>query len=649
MNKYSDINKSINNDLNKVTLRQGRKFKKYQSKIEKSVIKKNLLFEGFKGIKGFEGMENLHSNSVNLMGQVDTVISQYRELQNLQNSFNVTLQSYNSSNSNYMNTAKNYVQTAQKNTTNIYANSMANNVSSRYLGCYADNENRAMTGSSSLSGQYVTYDKCKQSAINGGFQYFGLQNLTNNEGYCSVSNDINTTKQYGDSVNYNMTPLWSSNTYGTGTNNNMIVNPDGRLLVRDDKGTILWESTNPPASCSYSGSVNPTSITATYGGNCSAPVGNVTNQVVTIINNSDTNSNTGIATIPVSNQTFGDPSPGCAKSFDIAYQCGNVSKTQHIAKAEGQNVLLNCSTEFNTCQFTLNLQSDGNMCLYQNGVGSAIWCTMTNGKQENPNSNWVAKKGKYGLSYLTNNQLLGAGEWIGSDDGRLMLIMQTDGNLVLYTSNPQVNCSAASDGNMYGGNWANAVYQLNKTGDSNVFGKVGYIDEYAKLTEYPSSMYTIDPTTNMPTIKGNASCTTNVVAVDTIEWNSYPNTGLMMSTNTVCGLEKATQDSNITREQLRAKLAVIAAEIVDKIKVLQSLNVDVDNQMGMDAESLQDMLSEYKSLNIKYSQYSSEDSLGLNGIVSDSNIVVLQENYSYLFWSILAIAVIIATIHQIKK
>jgi hypothetical protein len=47
---------------------------------------------------------------------------------------------------------------------------------------------------------------------------------------------------------------------------------------------------------------------------------------------------------------------------------------------------------------------------------------MSNGKQKNPNPDWVASKGKYGRSYLKLNEALGSGEWIGSDDGSLKLI-----------------------------------------------------------------------------------------------------------------------------------------------------------------------------------------------------------------------------------
>jgi rRNA maturation endonuclease Nob1 len=39
----------------------------------------------------------------------------------------------------------------------------------------------------------------------------------------------------------------------------------------------------------------------------------------------------------------------------------------------------------------------------------------------------------------------------------------------------------------------------------------------------------------------------------------------------------------------------------------------------------------------------------INSMLSDTDIRVLQENYSYIFWSVLAIGLLTVTINQIKK
>ena len=176
---------------------------------------------------------------------------------------------------------------------------------------------------------------------------------------------------------------------------------------------------------------------------------------------------------------------------DYTYQCGgNAFKTGSVSG--GTNINFDCSAEVSKCKFFLILQDDGNMCLYlgtsPNDNQGAIWCSQTNGKQRDPNPDWAATKGKTGLNYLTLGQGLNSGEWIGSNDGSLMLIMQTDGNLVLYTSTTIAGCKKGSDGNQYGGGWVNAIYKLNETGNVSSLGKIGYVDADTNLHEYPSSM-----------------------------------------------------------------------------------------------------------------------------------------------------------------
>ena len=641
--EYSNIDKNNNSELGEVTLRQGIKFKKYQSKIEKNVVKKNLLFEGFQGLQGNISMNDdgattgqALQNSRGLIDQTDAnVTGQIKELQALQSKYKTLLEQYNGANSSLNGAIKDYIKNSvgkSSKNTNVYVNSLANNVKDNYLGCYADTENRAMTGTSSLSGQYVSYDQCKQSAIDGAFKYFGLQDFhsDNQSGWCAVSNDLNATKQYGEALNDNAVPLWASNTQGEGKTAELLTS--GSLVVKDANGKILFQ-TPTVASCVE---FYPFSSGVDYPGND-----------ITYFSGSDVNPQY------------------CQDKCTADYNCGgfvmNSTNSECWIKGDMSGLTSNANTDRNVykrgltkddrdkCKFSLILQGDGNMCVYQNGSSNAVWATMTNGKQQSQNPNWAAPKGKYGANILTSGQVLGTGEWMGSTDGSLKLIMQPDGNLVLYTSNPQPNCTKGSNGNMYGGGWTNAVYELDKVGILSDLGKVGYVDDDAKLSEYPASMFTIDKTTNMPTINNNGSCTKKVETIDSLQWDKYAKTGVPMSQNTVCGLEKALQNENINRDAIRMQLAAIADEIVNKITYLMSLNTSLNNQMGIDRTVLQENLKKYQEISKQYNQYNSVDSTNINGILSDSDIVVLQENYSYLFWSILAIAIVVVTIHTIKK
>lgn len=732
---YSYTNKPNNLELENVTLQQGLKYEKYQKKIKNKVVKKNLLFEGFQSKQNqnqlphnqpLDSMREINETH-KLISQTDNAVtSQIKELQSLQEKFNTILEQYNGSNTSLINSTKKYIQKISDSNnpmnTNVYVNSMATNVKNKYLGCYADSDTRAMTGTAALSGQYVSFDQCKQSAIDSGYKYFGLQNFqsSNQTGWCAVSNDLTASTQYGKSIVYESVLLWSTATAGEG--NYLQIDGSGMMVVKNVNGDLVWQSANAPADCVFNGGIND--VNATAGANCngqngwSVQNGNANDSLMNYSNPIGKSAANYIVEINMQDVAY-----GCPKAFDISYKCGTTIKTGHIdGEAGGQNFLMDCTAEFNSCSFFLMVQNDGNMCFNRgtpNGSATTLWCSMTNGKQQKPNPDWVATKGKYGLNYLTNNQILGPGEWVGSDDGTLVLIMQTDGNVCLYTSTPQDNCSKGVDGNSYGGAWANSIYELDKVGILGDMGKVGHINEETKLSEYPASMIQMnkgtsysqtanynypgndikridnstvdacktecdltegcvgfafsknesicwpknstmltaskyyDTDTDMyfrnPMVQNNTSCTKNMETIDTLQWEKYEKTGVPMSQNTVCGLQKATQNENINRDALRTQLDSIADEIVNKITYLESLNSDLRNQMGIDKSVLEENLKKYKALSKQYTQYKTVDATNINGILSDSDIVVLQENYSYLFWSILALAVVVITLHAIKK
>lgn len=141
----------------------------------------------------------------------------------------------------------------------------------------------------------------------------------------------------------------------------------------------------------------------------------------------------------------------------------------------------------------LIIEGDGNMGIYEgtnpNNRQSQIWSTMTSGKQEKSNPDVVASKGKYGQNWMSNGSTLAPGDFIGSTDGKLALMMQTDGNLILYTYQTDTNCQKV--GNIFGGGkGANAVYDIGMSAISNNMGALGFIDGDSNLYTYPTNNQT---------------------------------------------------------------------------------------------------------------------------------------------------------------
>lgn len=355
-----------------------------------------------------------------------------------------------------------------------------------------DDSQRAMTLDANIG--YLTEEKCKQYAIDRGFKYYGLQNKKpDGTSACLVSNNITRTKMYGESNIITAVPIWSSNisnpnTSNTNVNNCTLTN-SGQLLIKNNNNEIRFETPSDPL-CAFGGGIN--SIQASWGANCPGVPnqGNVDSIISGIIPNGTISKSYRIGdnfTRPQYNPTT------CFGSYSSSYKCGGNS-TAKIIDISGQGVQswqqianYDCSAEVNACKYTLILQDDGNVCIYKDGSNVALWSTNTINRIQDPNPNWVASKGKNGVNKLVSGERLNVGEWIGSTNGSLKLMMQRNGNLVLYTSNSRSGCSA-QNGKMVGSEWVNAVYEINKVGVPENLNKFGYVTPSGSLVEYPSSM-----------------------------------------------------------------------------------------------------------------------------------------------------------------
>ena len=720
------------------TLQQGIKYKNKKTQENsysqhkynhKSFLKNGIITEGFINNDNDLGDRSKQaiSKTKQLLSNADIVNSQVQELADLQTQFNSLSEQYNSSNTTLMKSTSNFVDETNTNTheilnenKNVFVNKILNKPpTDTYIGCYTDKAERAMNGTMSITGQYAGYDKCKQTAIDNGFQYFGLQNGDQ----CFVSNDETATKQYGLSTKTNLIKLWETKTIGEG--NYFKLNPDGRFLVLDPNGAILFQSENSPDYCWWSGNVNPESLNATYGGNCEAPAGNATVKVKQLIIDQQTtlgSKDNGTYSFAASNQIFGDTAPGCVKNLSVSYQCGNVSTTRQ--EPEGNYLSIGCSETLNMCKnIYLRINESGTLSFSFgsgkiSGIEEKIWESPIDSTITiNKNSDWVMKKNKYGRNFIKVNDILLKNEWVSSRDGECQLIMQEDGNLVLYTSTQTSGCSINdSDKKMIGSAWANAVYKLDKVGDPSFMNKIGYVDEKSVLTEYPSNMVTLPNNTqqycngdtfdgcvksmgeewcktncrnismqarcgkstfadclknnsqescqdfcedesgklySFPlrqqtiTVKNNSSCNKKVINIDTLQWKEFnKNTTSLMTPETICGLKKAIAPEFNSTEELRQRLGDVADKIINKISQLSTLNDDMYKQMGIDKNVLGENLNRYKELSKSYHNYKNGELRNIDGIVKDSNIVVLFKNYNYILWSILAIVILIITIRN---
>jgi hypothetical protein len=572
-------------------------------------------------------------------------------------------------------------------------------------------------GPPSGAGSY-TFDMCKQSAINNGNQYFGLQfvNSTASTGYCAVTNDYVGATQPGTSmVATTTTALWASNT-SSGVSASLT--NTGTLSVYDSSGKAIYSTTSTSSL--------PANYIGCYADTGTRAMANTSNNAYYPLSQCQQLAKDGNYTYYAGQDMYVDASGNnvnwCAASnnisqvteYGISTACTNVNNV--MQGGPWANAVYSTNNSINCF---LILQDDGNMVIYR-GTGPSdnqgvIWSSGTNGQQRDDNPAYVATAGKYGLNYITSGQTLAPGDFVGSTSGNMALIMQSDGNLVLYTWTMGPNSQTMTDGNIGGGQGATALYELNETGIPANLGQLGYIDENAEMHTYPSdnaklvNSYSKVPNTDSggndyqvngsyimygnatvedcaktcnsyddcygfvsyantcypktsgmsyngtgalsggdlytrnkvpATVPSGASNTT--VNTDTVSYQNYINGGAFANEYGFSS-ELNTPQAQLT--QMEANLNSLANEISSLTGKFETNNANIGKQLKTNVKESDVYLSELQKTKNSIQTMTT----GISNILENSDIVVLQRNYNYMFWSVLAVGVVLVSINVTKK
>ena len=553
---------------------------------------------------------------------------------------------------------------------------------------------------------YTSYDTCQKYAIDNGYKFFGLQDAqADGSSSCFVSNDITSAQMYGEPTTYDMVPLWSSNTYDSGVTTMTLTN-SGSIVLTDSAGNTVFET--------------PADNSCVNGYTYSAKKGSDDNNIKTIQNYSldkckkDCDKNVNCVGI-----VFHTDDNTCGLKSKLRDPLQDASNKEVYAKILSKS-------DLEGCVYSLVLQDDGNMCIYKNGSSNFVWSSQTNGKQMNQNQDWFSNKGKNGKNTLTSGESLFTGEWIGSNDGTLKLIMQSDGNLVLYASSTKEGCKKQGGNGseiMSGSGWVNAVYEINNPGYPSNFGKVGYVNNNSKLFAYPSSnvgvsnQYLVfkdyDSSENsinsllegqtvetckeycnqnddcygftfsddkcmlknknissvgqrqikkgtdlyyrVPSVNKSLNNNSGVSNIDSIQWENYlkfDNFGIGSKTTSTSTKTEGFIGSSIQSQELnnlQTRLDLLASNINEKVNNLKSKSLTANQQMKLNNVAVNTQNKELVKVLEKLKNNTNFELTNINGILRDSDIVVLQENYSYLLWSIFAIGTVVLTMNSLKK
>ena len=580
------------------------------------------------------------------------------------------------------------------------------------------NADRAMIWNPSVIG-YADFDTCKKYAAENGYKYFSQQAAkSDGTAACLVSNDLTRSQMYREAFLYSPIALWESKTTGRGGTMATITNVGTLSVVNSESAYIFSSDNSQAAPWNYLGCYNDRPQRAMGFISGGAQSFNYNTCQMSVINSGRNYTYFGLQ-----NSANGENAQ-CAIGYDLNKitmygKAGNCTKLSNGLWSGGAWSNAVYHTKDPGSWYFLVLQDDGNMCLYRgkdpNDNQGNIWCSNTNGKKQNPNPNFSAAKGKNGRNWMGLNETLAGGEFIGSNDGSIYLIMQTDGNLVLYTNGKKGACSVNKNGKTVGGGWVNALYEVTPSGTKSDGGKLAYINENSELREYASDKvefnnnYTVTKDINAPgwdipgavyggatidqcksTCNGKKDCygfvfdnrnnncwpkargaypyggsTVPMPGVDNYVRERKPISkpfgisDIIKNIDTVLfrnyikgsgkdqyhGLAKATEVEKKKVAALQGKLDTLSSRIAKLSNKFSSVSNSAQLQTTNNMEGLDDYLSELERNNNEIKNTNT----GMTRIVNDSDIVVLQKNYSYLFWTILATGTVLVTMNMVKK
>jgi hypothetical protein len=145
-----------------------------------------------------------------------------------------------------------------------------------------------------------------------------------------------------------------------------------------------------------------------------------------------------------------------------------------------------------------------------------------------------------------------------------------------------------------------------------------------------------------PLPAGVSSLTQNI---DTVQYQNYVSSGQQVGGNMNNLKINSVQKAKL--EQLQTKLQLLANKIVNLNGKLNLSDIKVTSQSAIDTLQLGKYLNQYKKTDEKINSYNSAVNTNVQNILNDSDIIVLQENYKYMFWTTLAVGTVLLSMNII--
>ena len=195
-----------------------------------------------------------------------------------------------------------------------------------------------------------------------------------------------------------------------------------------------------------------------------------------------------------------DPAPGCQKEFVVTYACGAEDpKTTSISNAGfagGKTAIFNCSSTYKKCeQLVLILGDDGSLTVRSripDLSGNVLWTNKNDAMLIGLADKALVDDQPRGRNlrstrnYLTADEFLGLNEYIASTNKKFRLVLEVKGALTEFKVVYITSGCNDTDGAMVLDGSASKLYNINSVRTD--IGKIGYVDDYGVLHNYPNSL-----------------------------------------------------------------------------------------------------------------------------------------------------------------
>ena len=138
-----------------------------------------------------------------------------------------------------------------------------------------------------------------------------------------------------------------------------------------------------------------------------------------------------------------------------------------------------------------------------------------------------------------------------------------------------------------------------------------------------------------------------------------------MAEDTICNERLVSQEDKAKLDGVKNELYALGETIAKKMESLYNEDAKIGEKLNINNTQFKADLEKYKATNAKIKQDSeieSNDTIEgmqnkkqslnmstIDGMLLDSDLKVLQENYSYIFWGILAVGLLTVTLKTMNK